>query len=97
MIQISILTNILVLIVALRATLLELGYFDVYHIASLMVENPSDSEMWCEAIDAKFYGKGNPYDKDQWDKLLGHCMVSQRDLGNLEGDYATRLPKSLLT
>ena len=66
----------LALITALRAALLELGYFDVYHIASLMVENPSDSEMWCQAIDAKFYGKGKPYDKEQWDKLLGHCMVS---------------------
>ena len=61
---------------AIRAALLELGYFDVYHIASLMTENLSDSEMWCEAIDAKYYGEGVPYGREQWDKLLGHCMVS---------------------
>lgn len=39
-----------------------------------MVENPPDGEMWCQAIDAKFYGKGH-FGREEWDQLLGHCMV----------------------
>jgi len=59
---------------SLRAALLHLGYFDVYHMSSPMIENPPDCEMWVEAIDAKFNHKGH-FPKEKWDKLLGHCMA----------------------
>lgn len=38
-------------------------------------ENPLDVSMWVEAIDAKYSGVGKPYGKEEFDKLLGHCMV----------------------
>jgi hypothetical protein len=58
----------------LRAALFELGYFDVYHY-SAMWENPKDTELWVEAYQAKFEGKGRPYGRKEWDALLGHCQV----------------------
>ena len=30
--------------------------------------------MWLEAIEAKFDGKGKPYGRAEFDKLLGHCQ-----------------------
>ena len=41
-----------------------------------ILENPPDAYMWREAVDAKYYGIGRPYGKEDWDALLGHCMVS---------------------
>ena len=38
-------------------------------------ENPPDMDMWTQAFEAKFEGKGKPFNKDDWDKLLGHCQV----------------------
>ncbi|KAJ7852730.1 hypothetical protein B0H13DRAFT_1505302, partial [Mycena leptocephala] len=37
--------------------------------------NPTHRTMWTEAINAKFYGKGNPYGRVEWDQLLGHYMA----------------------
>lgn len=31
--------------------------------------------MWWEAFEAKFEGKGKPFGRDQFDKLLGHCQA----------------------
>ncbi|KAJ7828337.1 hypothetical protein B0H14DRAFT_3144249 [Mycena olivaceomarginata] len=31
--------------------------------------------MWAEAINAKFFGRGKPYGKEEWDQLLGHCQA----------------------
>jgi Sulfotransferase domain len=39
-------------------------------------ENQRDAEMWLEAFEAKFEGKGKPYGREEFDKLLGHCAVS---------------------
>jgi hypothetical protein len=44
-------------------------------MVSVFTENPKDAEMWVEAIDAKYKGVGKPYGREEWDKLLGHCMV----------------------
>jgi hypothetical protein len=44
-------------------------------MVSVFTENPNDTEMWVEAIDAKYKGVGKPYGREEWDKLLGHCMV----------------------
>jgi hypothetical protein len=40
-------------------------------------ENPPDISMWVKAIDAKYKGVGKPYGKEEFDQLLGHCMVCQ--------------------
>lgn len=60
---------------SMRAALLELGYYDVYHMVSCLFENPPDSDLWRDAIDAKASGTGK-FTKENWDQLLGHCMVS---------------------
>ena len=66
----------LILLLALRQALFDLGYEDVYHYTSLISENPRDASLWVEAMKAKYYGIGKPYGRDEWDALLGHCMVS---------------------
>jgi len=53
----------------------QLGYKDCYHFASTLQENPRDAALWVEAMNAKFKGIGNPYGKEQWDALLGHCQA----------------------
>jgi hypothetical protein len=60
---------------SLRQALLDLGYSDVYHFASLLQENPRDSEMWIDAFQAKFHGKGKLFEREEFDQLLGHCMA----------------------
>lgn len=57
---------------ALRQALLDLGYSDCYHYTSTVQENPRDAEMWVEAFEAKFEGKGKPFRREDWDQLLGH-------------------------
>jgi len=59
---------------SMRAALLELGYYDVYHMVSCLFENPPDSDLWRDAIDAKASGTGK-FTKENWDQLLGHCMA----------------------
>ena len=61
--------------ISIRHALFELGYFDVYHGASPYNENPRDAEMWVEALKGKYEG-GKPFERKDWDQLLGHCMVS---------------------
>lgn len=58
---------------SIRVALKMLGYDDCYHGYSCLHENPPDNELWLEAADAKFRGKGKPYTKEQWDSLLGDC------------------------
>ena len=47
-----------------------LGY-PAYHFSSFY-DNVSESDMWMEAINAKYYGKGTPPDKAFFDGILGH-------------------------
>lgn len=54
---------------------MHLGIKDVYHMVEVVTENPPDVSMWIEAINAKYKGLGKPYGKEEFDKLLGHCMV----------------------
>ena len=58
----------------MRLALKQLGYIDTYHMQSVW-ENRMDSEMWIEAFEAKYFGKGKPYGREEWDQLLGHCQV----------------------
>jgi hypothetical protein len=46
-------------------------------MVEVVSENPLDASMWIEALDAKYRGVGKPYGKEEFDKLLGHCMVCQ--------------------
>lgn len=40
---------------------------------NLMID-PSDNDMWIDAIKGKYFG-GTPFTKTEWDQLLGHCQV----------------------
>lgn len=44
-------------------------------MCSIMKENPKDAGMWIEAFEAKFEGKGKLWGKEEFDQVLGHCMV----------------------
>lgn len=66
---------ILIEFLAMRQALLDLGYEDCYHFGSVLQENPRDADMWVEAMEAKFEGKGKPFTRNDWDQLLGHCRV----------------------
>ncbi|KAJ7487001.1 P-loop containing nucleoside triphosphate hydrolase protein [Mycena latifolia] len=59
---------------SMRAALEILGYHDVHHMQSVFA-NPLEAEMWTEAINARFFGQGKPYGRDEWDQLLGHCQA----------------------
>lgn len=46
---------------------------------SIFRQNLRDGDMWIEAFEAKYEGKGKCFGPDEWDQLLGHymgCMVS---------------------
>lgn len=45
-----------------------------YHFASILA-NRSDADLWSAAIDAKFFDRGTPFGKAQWDQLLGHVSA----------------------
>ncbi|KAL8762519.1 MAG: hypothetical protein Q9184_001479 [Pyrenodesmia sp. 2 TL-2023] len=45
--------------------------FPCYHGITL-IANVRDTEMWNEALDAKFFGKGDPFKRQDWDQLLGN-------------------------
>lgn len=51
-----------------------LGINECYHGWQPLLGNPRDNEMWMEALEAKYDGKGKPYGREEFDKLLGHCQ-----------------------
>ncbi|KAF7307272.1 hypothetical protein MIND_00521000 [Mycena indigotica] len=59
---------------SMRIALETLGYRETNHGFAVWT-NFSEMEMWTEAINAKYFGKGKPYGKKEWDALLGHCMA----------------------
>ncbi|EEP81122.1 conserved hypothetical protein [Uncinocarpus reesii 1704] len=59
---------------SLRAALQRLGYEQTYHMESAAYENIRDCEMWLDAFRAKYDGIGT-FEKEDWDKLLGHCQA----------------------
>jgi hypothetical protein len=61
--------------VSLRQALICLGYSDCYHFASTLQENPLDTSLWLEALNAKFKGIGKKYGRPEWDALLGTCQA----------------------
>jgi hypothetical protein len=63
-----------VVLTATCAALRLLGINECYHGWQPLFENPRDNEMWMEALEAKYDGKGKPYGRAEFDKLLGHCQ-----------------------
>ncbi|KAJ6562695.1 hypothetical protein DFH09DRAFT_984937 [Mycena vulgaris] len=59
---------------SMSAALQILGYNDVHHMQSVFT-NPPEADMWIEAINARFFGQGKPYGREEWDQLLGHCQA----------------------
>jgi len=57
---------------SIKAALEQVGYNHVYHMTTAM-KNPKDCEMWTEAFNAKFHGKGHMLGRKEWDQLLGDC------------------------
>lgn len=51
-----------------------LGINECYHGWQPLFENSRDNEMWMEALEAKYDGKGKPYGRAEFEKLLGHCQ-----------------------
>ena len=51
----------------------ELGYQDVYHMKKAFSDNHGD--FWVAAMEAKYEGKGPKFGREEWDRLLGDCMV----------------------
>lgn len=52
--------------IALRQALIDLGFDDCYHMASVLNENPRDAEMWSAALEARFEGKGETFGRQEW-------------------------------
>ncbi|KAJ7020289.1 P-loop containing nucleoside triphosphate hydrolase protein, partial [Mycena alexandri] len=59
---------------SMRDALEILGYTHTHHMEDVL-QNPLEAAMWSEAIEAKFFGKGKPYRRVDWDQLLGHCQA----------------------
>ncbi|KAK5126674.1 hypothetical protein LTR85_009608 [Meristemomyces frigidus] len=51
-----------------------LGYHDIHHMAACISE-PLQNELWHQAVDAKWFGKRKPFERKEWDVLLGGCMA----------------------
>ncbi|KAJ6557687.1 P-loop containing nucleoside triphosphate hydrolase protein [Mycena capillaripes] len=52
-----------------------LGYTHANHGAHIHFGSPQDIDMWLAAVNAKFFGVGKPYTREDWDRLLGHCQA----------------------
>lgn len=47
---------------------------ECYHWDSVP-ENLPDCDLWIEALNAKYFDKGKPYTRKEWDALLGHVSA----------------------
>ncbi|KAK4995188.1 hypothetical protein LTR66_004939 [Elasticomyces elasticus] len=61
------------------AAALEILGMRTYHSILWFTTNLGDTDMWLEAIDAKFYGKGERFTRAEWDQLL-------HDFGGVSSD-----------
>ncbi|KAJ7619022.1 hypothetical protein B0H17DRAFT_641897 [Mycena rosella] len=59
---------------SMRDALEILGYKGVHHMEDIFA-NPLEAGMWTEAINARFFARGTPYRREEWDQLLGHCQA----------------------
>ena len=68
--SVLIISRLLMTHLAMQLALQILGY-PCYHGLTL-IANVRDTEMWNKALDAKFFGKGDPFTRVEWDQLLGN-------------------------
>ncbi|KAJ7920167.1 hypothetical protein B0H13DRAFT_2425600 [Mycena leptocephala] len=59
---------------AMHSALRIVGYNDTHHM-NTVIQNPSEIDAWTAAINAKFYGRGKPYDRAERDALLGNFQA----------------------
>ena len=59
----------------MQHALYNLGIHDCYHMHTIRDNAAEDAPQWTRALDAKYEGKGEVFDKNDWDKLLGHCQA----------------------
>ncbi|KAM0343405.1 hypothetical protein ACHAPU_008586 [Fusarium lateritium] len=55
---------------AVFEALKQLGYTP-YHLSIAVGSPKTNLDLWREALDAKFYGKGKPWGREEFDKVLG--------------------------
>ncbi|KAJ9666163.1 hypothetical protein H2201_003842 [Coniosporium apollinis] len=60
---------------SMQEALLKLGFKHTYHGFD-MIDHPEHMPRWEEATDAKYFNKGKPYAREDWDDLLGHCAAT---------------------
>ncbi|KAJ7485590.1 putative NAD dependent epimerase/dehydratase [Mycena latifolia] len=61
---------------SLKIALETLGYVRTNHGRTVVLySSPAVMDMWIAAIQAKFYGQGTPFGREQWDQLLGDCQA----------------------
>ncbi|KAF2159491.1 hypothetical protein M409DRAFT_70947 [Zasmidium cellare ATCC 36951] len=60
---------------SMAAALEILGYQHCAHGFDLM-DNPAYAVRWEQAVDAKYYGRGEAFTRKDWDELLGHCSAT---------------------
>ncbi|KAI9158153.1 hypothetical protein HJFPF1_06143 [Paramyrothecium foliicola] len=59
---------------SMQSALWQLGFYDCYHMHTLLDNTVRDAPQWVRAIEAKYAGKGS-FDKRDWDNLLGRCQA----------------------
>ncbi|KAH8647639.1 hypothetical protein BX600DRAFT_442997 [Xylariales sp. PMI_506] len=55
-------------------TALNILGFRAYHSTDLWLDSQENVESWMRAFDWKYQGKGKPFDRLQWDEILGDYM-----------------------
>lgn len=60
---------------SMQAALTLLGYEHTYHGFDTF-DHPKDWEYWERAADAKWFGKGKPFGRAEYDEFLGHCAAT---------------------
>ena len=60
---------------SIRVALKVLGYDDCYHGYAFVHESPEENGLWEKPRDAKYFGRGKPYRRKDWDCLLGQCTA----------------------
>ncbi|KAJ6554474.1 hypothetical protein B0H19DRAFT_1377345 [Mycena capillaripes] len=48
-----------------------------------MQDNPPDLDMWIDALNSRFFGKGPKIAGQEWEQLLGHCEVFTEPVASL--------------
>ncbi|KAJ7756342.1 hypothetical protein B0H16DRAFT_1417393 [Mycena metata] len=56
---------------SMRAAIKILGRSEGYQTP----ENPPDLDMWIDALNSRFFGKGPKLAGQEWERLLGHCEL----------------------